>query len=78
MIKLGAGFEGELMTEASEFRAVVIGEEVSYSAHDLDGAKTLSAGSYIESTGSYRHRFANNSNDEATIYIRTNSSYQLN
>ncbi|WP_286222779.1 DUF4437 domain-containing protein [Marinobacter apostichopi] len=78
MIKLGVGFEGELTTEASEFRAVVIGGEVSYSARDLDGAKTLSAGSYIESTGAYTHRFANDSDDEATIYIRTNSAYQLN
>lgn len=78
MIKLGAGFEGELTTEASEFRAVVIGGEVSYSARDLDDAKILSAGSYIESTGAYTHRFSNDSDDEATIYIRTNSAYQLN
>jgi hypothetical protein len=46
MIKLGGGFEGELMTEDSEFRAVVIGVEVTYYGRDLSEPKTLEAGSY--------------------------------
>ncbi|MEO9525343.1 MULTISPECIES: DUF4437 domain-containing protein [Marinobacter] len=77
MIRLGAGFEGELMTEASEFRAVVIGGEVTHNARDLDEPETLEAGSYIESTGDYTHEFANYSDDEVTIYIRTNSRYSV-
>lgn len=77
MIKLGAGFKGELKTVASEFRAVVIGGQVSYNAPDLDEPKLLEAGSYIESTGSYTHQLENHSDDEVTLYIRTNSAYSL-
>lgn len=77
MVKLGAGFEGELRTEASEFRAVVIGGEVSYDAGELDEPKLLEAGSYIESTGGYTHQFENHSDHEVTFYIRTNSRFSV-
>ncbi|QBM16863.1 hypothetical protein MARI_09620 [Marinobacter sp. JH2] len=77
MIKLGAGFEGELKTDASEFRAVVVAGEVSYNADDLDEPKFLEAGSYIESTGEYTHRLENQSDDEVTLYIRTNSRFAV-
>ncbi|MCX2835082.1 DUF4437 domain-containing protein [Microbulbifer thermotolerans] len=77
MIKLNAGFKGELTTEASEFRAVVIGGEISYGARGLDKPKLLEAGSYIESTGDYTHQFVNNSDGEVTIYIRTDGRYTV-
>ncbi|WP_421863410.1 DUF4437 domain-containing protein [Marinobacter adhaerens] len=77
MIKLGAGFEGELKTDASEFRAVVVGGEVSYNADDLDEPKFLKAGSYIESTGVYTHQLENQSDHEVTLYIRTNSRFSV-
>lgn len=77
IIKLGAGFEGELLTEASEFRAVVIGGEVAYNARDLDEPIALETGSYFESTGDYTHQLVNPSDDEVTIYIRTNSRYSV-
>lgn len=77
MIRLGAGFDGELSTEASEFRAVVIGGEVSYNAADLEQPKTLAAGSFIESTGDYAHRFINSSDEDVTLYIRTDGRYTL-
>lgn len=77
MIKLDAGFAGELKTEAAEFRAVVIGGEVSYDARDLDESKLLDAGSYIESTGGYTHQPENHSDHEAILYIRTNSRFSV-
>ncbi len=77
MIRLGAGFEGELKTEASEFRAVVIGGEVSYNGNELDEPKLLEAGSYVESSGSHTHQLANHTNDEVTLYIRTNGRYSV-
>tara|TARA_Y100001001_G_scaffold164820_1_gene199242 strand:- start:18 stop:845 length:828 start_codon:yes stop_codon:yes gene_type:complete len=77
MIKLGAGFEGELLTDASEFRAVVIGGEVSYDARDLEEPKILKAGSYLESIGHYTHHLANSGDGEVTLYIRTNTRYSV-
>lgn len=77
MIKIASGFEGEIRTNASEFRAVVIGGEVTYQAKGLDTEKHLEAGSYIESTGRFTHRIANDSDRVATLYIRTNSRYTV-
>lgn len=77
MVKLGAGFEGELTTDASEFRAVVISGEVSYNPRDLEAPKLLEAGSYVESTGGYTHQLENQSDDEVILYIRTNSQFYV-
>ena len=77
MIRLDAGFDGELSTEASEFRAVVIGGEVSYNAADLEQPKILAAGSFIESTGDYTHKFVNSGDEDVTLYIRTDGRYTL-
>lgn len=77
LIKLPAGFDGTINTNASEFRAVVIAGDVRYSSKDIASGKQLTAGSYLESSGQYAHKLANNSAEEATIYIRTNQRYQV-
>ncbi|TMP12129.1 hypothetical protein CWC11_00590 [Pseudoalteromonas sp. S3178] len=78
MIKLPAGFKGEISTDASEFRAVVITGAVNYNSNEQNKAQNLSAGSYVESNGRFTHSLENNSDKPATIYIRTNSKYQVN
>ncbi|MCW9054302.1 MAG: DUF4437 domain-containing protein [Motiliproteus sp.] len=77
MVKLPSGFKGAITTKASEFRAVVISGEVNYDSKDYD-TTTLSAGSYVESTGNFNHQIENKNDKEAIIYIRTNSKYQVN
>ena len=78
MIKLPAVFKGEIKTDASEFRAVVIAGAVEYNSSEQDKAQNLSAGSYVESTGNFTHTIENTSDKTATIYIRTNSKYLVN
>ncbi|MFS1982627.1 DUF4437 domain-containing protein [Vibrio breoganii] len=77
MVKLPAGFKGELKTEASEFRAVVISGEVSYQSAEQKSI-ALSPGSYVESKGAFTHLVENKGENEVTIYIRTNAKYQVN
>ncbi|MCQ1060372.1 DUF4437 domain-containing protein [Photobacterium sp. DNB23_23_1] len=77
MLKLPVGFDGTITTEATEFRAVVISGSVDYNSKDQVQQKTLNPGSYIESMGGFSHAFTNKGDTEATIYIRTNSKYQV-
>ncbi|WP_208623400.1 DUF4437 domain-containing protein [Vibrio jasicida] len=78
MVKLPAGFKGSIETTATEFRAVVISGSIEYNSDDMKKAQRLAPGSYIESTGSISHELMNNTESEATIYIRTNSKYKVN
>ena len=77
MIKLPAGFEGKIITNASEFRAVVIAGSVDYKSKANKTVQHLSPGSYVESSGKMSHEITNSSDTESTIYIRTNSKYQV-
>ena len=77
LIKLPAGFTGEITTKAGEFKAVVIAGDIEYNSVDQKKSQHLSPGSYVESNGSFTHNITNKTNVEATIYIRTNSPYQV-
>ena len=77
MVKLPPGFEGNISTEAIEFRAVVIGGEISYNSKDLETAMVLGAGSYIESTDKFTHSISNIGDEEVTLYIRTDAKYSV-
>lgn len=78
LVKLPAGFEGSIATDANEFRAVVIEGTLSYNSQHQAADKVLVAGSYIESTGNFVHQFANGSDGDVTLYIRTDAKYQVN
>ena len=77
MVKLPAGFKGTIGTRASEFRAVVIAGDVDYQSVEVTSPISLSAGSYVESTGTFNHQLVNEGQQEATIYIRTDSAYRV-
>lgn len=76
MIKLPAGFKGEISTDADEFRAVIIAGNVQYSSKS--NSQNLSAGSFVESGGKFIHSLENTSDITATIYIRSNGLYHVN
>lgn len=77
MIKLPSGFSGQIETTATEFKSVVIAGTLDYKGATQSSTTTLAPGSYLESTGQYVHRFVNNSNTEAIVYIRTNRPYKV-
>ena len=56
---------------------MVIAGEVKYQSEDVSSPITLSAGSYVESTGAFEHQIVNEGKGEETIYIRTDSDYQV-
>ncbi|MGQ7269972.1 DUF4437 domain-containing protein [Marinobacter sp. V034] len=50
---------------------------MNYNSRGSSDTKTLAAGSYLESTGQFTHGFRNDSDEETTIYIRSNSNYEV-
>ncbi|MCC4834431.1 DUF4437 domain-containing protein [Shewanella sp. 10N.7] len=77
MVKIPAGYKGEIDVDAEEFRGIVIAGNLQYRSAETENAKALNAGSYFGSTGQFSHNIEAAENG-ATIYIRTDGKYQLN
>jgi len=78
MLKLSAGFAGDIVSDASEFRAVVIKGGLKYSVHDSEAVNTFEAGSYFGSNQPTKHNISSMPDEETILYIRTNNSYNIN
>lgn len=78
LVKLPPGFQGKLLTSATEFRAIVIQGEMAYQSAIIDDEKVLDAGSYFGSEGAFSHELSVPDNSEVTLYIRTNDNYEIN
>ena len=77
LVKLPAGFTGEIRSKSSIFRAVVI---QGFPKHDLPGGtkvKTLEPGSYFGSEGRAVHRVSVEVGAESVIYVRTDGKYEV-
>ena len=72
LVRLPQGFNGQIVTHADEFRAVVIKGQV---AHKRASNKHLSKGSYFGSRGSFVHHIS--TVQEATLYLRHSGKYQI-
>ena len=77
MIKLPPNFEGEISTDAGEFRAVVIAGDIGHASEGSKKLTRLAPGSYVESTGAFVHEIRNDSGSDATIYIRSDDRYRV-
>lgn len=73
-IKLPAGFNGKIHSQASVFRAVVIAGQAKYLS---DTEKLLNPGSYFGSTGKAVHSIASSEAGQTIIYIRTDGTYDV-
>lgn len=75
-IKLPAGYEGEISSHGSTFRAVLIQGLPRYqlSATDL---KTLEPGSYFSSEGPALHPISSHADQETILYVRTDGKYDI-
>lgn len=71
MIKLPAGFDGEIRTNADLFRAIVIQGEVETTD------ASLGAGSYFGSDSPMAHGVHAVGKDETLVYVRTNAPYRI-
>ncbi len=77
LLKVPAGFAGEVLSLGSVFRAVVIDGELQYQMPMEMEAKVLASGSYFGSTGEAVHTIASKATKEALIYIRSNGQYEV-
>jgi len=76
MLKLPYNFEGNITSDANEFRVVVISGNIDYKNAELSSKKALDAGSYVSSKGAFQHNIHANS-DDVMLYIRTNGQYRV-
>jgi hypothetical protein len=74
MIKLQSGFKGSIVTDSGEFKAVVVSGNIQYESREVEEI-ALPQGSFFESSGDFVHDLENKGQNEAIIYIRTNSDY---
>ncbi len=75
-IKLPAGFKGQIKSEGSTFKSVVIQGTPQY---NVDGKiKTLETGSYFAADGGIStHEISSQETSETVLYIRTNGKYDI-
>ena len=74
-MRFPAGFNGNVIVEANEFRAVVIKGSIEHKAPDKQPINRLLPGSYFGSSGAFEHNVS--ANEGAVIYIRTNGRYKI-
>lgn len=72
MVKIPINFKGSIDSSADEFKAVIIRGSLKYSDNT-----TLKPGSFVSSTGKSQLMIENNTNEDAIVYIRTSSPYQV-
>ena len=75
-IKLPTGFEGEIESKGSVFRAVIIKGATHYQVTETE-VERLEAGSYFSSKGASSHHVLSVVGEESVIYIHTNGMYDI-
>lgn len=77
LVKLPAGFSGEIRSNNATLKAVVIqGQPQYYLAGETDG-KTLEPGSYFSSEGQSAHRITSSAGAESIIYVRAEGAFEI-
>ena len=77
MVRLPAGFKGEIRTDAAQFRAVVIRGEMGLDPADASGVTSLPAGSCFASDGGATQRIVAANAGETILYVRTDAPYRV-
>lgn len=77
LVKLPAGFKGEIHSSGSVFRAVVIRGQLQYQMQEDAATKTLEPGSYFGTDGASTHRVMSAPDMESVLYVRTTGTYSI-
>ncbi|RCU45304.1 DUF4437 domain-containing protein [Corallincola holothuriorum] len=77
LLKLPAGFNGTIDSQASTFRAVLIQGQVAYQATTDNNSVNLAPGSYFGSMGAAQHSVTTSDELESIIYIRTDGKINI-
>ena len=77
LVKLPAGFTGEIRSKSSSFRTVVVQGLLNHNLPSGNSVKTLEPGSYFGSEGGAVHRVSCEGDAECIIYVRTDGAYEV-
>jgi len=77
LIKLPAGFDGEIKNLSDNFRAVVIKGTIAHQLKDSKYIDLLDGGSYFGAKKDATHTITVKDDEEAIIYIRTNGTFKV-
>ncbi|MGJ8564584.1 MAG: DUF4437 domain-containing protein [Alphaproteobacteria bacterium] len=77
LLKLPAGYEGDLKSLRSDLRVVVIQGQVGRQESGEESFQTLEPGSYFASTGKAEHHITCQSDQACTLYLRTKGKYLI-
>lgn len=76
-LSLPPQFEGKLVTQDSEFRAVVIKGNLQYNEPSKEIVTNLTPGSLFSSEKKSYHTLSNTSDDDVVVYVRSYGLYQI-
>lgn len=77
LVKLPAGFTGEIRSHGSTFRAVVVQGCPRYHEPGKGEVKVMDPGSYFSSVGESVHQISSQAGEQCTIYVRTEGPFDL-
>jgi len=77
LVKLPAGFSGDLRSDAATFRSVVIQGRAAYRAPGETETTPLAPGSYFGSSAASSHRVSCESGADCIFYVRTEGRYDV-
>ena len=77
LVKLPAGFTGNIRSNGSTFHAVVIQGQPQYQVSNETNVKTLLPGSYFGSEGQFLHQVSSKAGEESIIYVRTDGKLDV-
>ena len=75
MLKLPAGFNGTLSSQAADLKAVVIKGDISY--NDKSEVKLLKPGSLFSSKGLYSHKITCSSDTDCIVYLKADDDFKI-
>lgn len=77
LVKLPAGYKGEIKNLSDNFRAVVITGTIAHQVKDSKYINLLEAGSYFGAKKDATHTINVKDDEEAVIYMRTNGEFEV-
>ncbi len=75
MLKLPAGYSGQLMNNDAELKAVVIQGDIAYQSKEHKSTISLAAGSYFTSQAGFENHLT--AMAQSIVYVRTQGSFKI-
>lgn len=77
LLKIPAGFTGEIHNQSPNFRAVMIQGAIEHQVEGEEEVSVLEAGAYFGAAENSVHQIASKEDRESIIYLRTNGKFEV-